>query len=261
VRYVVLIFAFFGLFLQANGQISPPGLDDTQAAAWGAVGFTQQAGKRWQSTFYIGAARESGSGNYSLLSKPAISVISLEQGYRFNDHWQLAGGISYRRQSMYEDTPARDMEREIRSEARYYARLYYRHSLGRINMTWSFRPEYRTYYGHHHAWDPVPVELRFRFKVQASIPFGNDDANQFVVGNEWLTATDHRVHAGETPHWTHYAFTEDRLTTYFRHTFKKPSVLVDVGLMYQVRPREGLITHLAFDLIFVNPFGAPAGGK
>jgi hypothetical protein len=260
VRYVALILLVFGLFLQVSGQVSPPGLDETRAAAWGAIGLTQQIGRRWQSTFYIGAARESASSNYSLLSKPAISVISLEQGYRFSDHWQLAAGISYRRQSMYEDNSPSDKRREIRGESRYYARLYYRHSLGRVNMTWSFRPEYRTFYGHHHAWDPVPVELRFRFKVQASIPLGNG-ANQFVVGNEWLTVTDHRVHTGETPHWTRYAFTEDRLTTYFRHTFKKPSIAIDAGLMYQVRPHEGLISHLAFDIIFVNPFGAPATGE
>ncbi|HMJ67512.1 MAG TPA: DUF2490 domain-containing protein [Cyclobacteriaceae bacterium] len=220
-----------------------------------AVGITQQLGTRWQSSFYIGGARQSNPDNYSFLGKSAIYVLDIQNAYRFNDRWQLAGCVSYRGQSRYrDDAPYLAGDPALRTEVRYYMRLYYRHKIKRTAFTWSLRPEYRTYFNHSDQWDPVPVELRLRFKVQAAFPLNSSRSNQIVVGNEWLSVTDHRVHTGEVPHWTHYEYTEDRLTTYFRHTFAKPSVIVDAGLMYQITAHNGLITHLAFDVIFVDPF-------
>lgn len=260
-RYLAVFLLFLGLFFEAAGQISPPGLDDTRAVIWGAAGFSQEIGTRWQTTFYVGAARQSNPDNYSALARPAIAVANLEQGYRFNERWQLSGCISYRSQNLYDDDPMAQGELSSRSERRYYMRLYYRHNIRRVAFNWSFRPEYRTYYNHHNHWDPVPQELRFRFKVTASVPLNTSGSNQFIMANEWLTTTDHRVHVGERAHWTPYSFSEDRLTTYFRHVFKRPSLIVDAGLMYQLRPHEGVITHMACDLIFVNPFGKPASGE
>jgi len=262
VRYVTLILLYFTAFLPVSAQISPPGLDDTRAVVWGAVGFSQQIGAKWQTTMYLGTSRESNPDSYSFFSKPAISVMDLNQTYSFNQHWQLAGCVSFRMQSRYEDDPPYDLnDPALRDEIRYYMRLFYRHKINRVSFAYSFRPEYRTYYNHSHPWDPVPQEFRFRLKAQVSIPLNPSGSNQFIVGNELLSATDHHVHNNERPRWTHYAYTEDRLTTYFRHTFNKPSLIVDLGFMYQMPAGEGLITHFAFDFIFLNPFGKPAPKK
>jgi hypothetical protein len=248
VRYSTLFLAFLGPFLNSFAQISPPGLDDTRASAWGAIGFTQRVGAKWQTSFYIGASRESNPDSYSLLTKPAISVVDINQQYRFNERWQLAACVSYRRQDRYDDDPPYLLNNPgLRDEIRYYMRLYYRQKINRVSFTYSFRPEYRTYFNHFHQWDPVPYEYRFRLKAQAAIPLNESSSNQLVVGNEILTVAQ--------PRFSSYKYTEDRITTYFRHSFSKPRLMADVGFMYQLLAGEGLITHFAFDLIFIDPFG------
>jgi hypothetical protein len=247
VRYVVLILLCFTAFSPAISQISPPGLDDTRAVAWGAIGFTQQIGARWQTTVYFGGSRESNPDNYSLLRKPAIEVLDFTQLYRFNGRWSLAGALSFRKQNRYHDAAPFDSEDPaLRDEIRYYMRLYYRHKIKRVSFIYSFRPEYRTYYDGHDRWSPVPYEFRFRLKAQASIGLNQSGSNQFVVGNEILSVAQ--------PHFSKYRYTEDRFTTYFRHTFTKPSLIFDAGFMYQFLAGEGLITHFAVDFIFVDPF-------
>lgn len=250
-RYAIAILLHFTAFLSAFAQISPPGLGDTRAAAWVAIGASQQLGPKWQSTLYVGASRESNPDNFSLFRKPAISVVDLSQLYRFNDHWSLAGCISYRKQNRYDhDPPYQSENPAVRNEARYYLRLFYRHKINRVSFTYSFRPEYRTYFNHSHHWSPVPYEYRLRLKAQATIPINASGSNQFIFGNEILSSAQ--------PHFSGYRYTEDRMTTYFRHIFSKPSIVVDAGLMYQFLAGAGLITHVAFDIIIVDPFRKPA---
>lgn len=260
-RYLTCSFLLSWSFSALFAQISPPGLDEARDAVWAAVGTTQQWRDHWQTTIYLGGSRQSPSGNFSLFNRFAIGVVNLEQGYRFNEHWQLSGCLTYRTQNIYNDDAPPATGIPTREEWRYYARLYYRHQVKRVGFNWSFRPEYRTFFSNSKGWDPVPQQLRIRFKVQASIPLNKSGTNQFIVANEWLTVTDHRIHTGENRHWTPYKFSEDRVTTYFRHTFKKPSLVFDAGLMYQLRPNENAIVHLAFDIIFVDPFGKGNGGS
>jgi hypothetical protein len=239
VRYVVLFVLHFTAFLPAFSQISPPGLEETRAVAWTAIGFTQQTGPRWQTTVYLGGSRESKPDNFSLLNRFAIGVLDVSELYRINKHWSVVAAVSFRKQGMYDQA-----EPEIRDEIRYYMRLYYRHSIKRISFAYSFRPEYRTYYTN----TDIPYQFRFRLKGQATVSLNSSGSNQFILGNEILSVAQ--------PHFSKYEYTEDRLTTYFRHTFKKPTLIVDGGVMYQFLAKEGLITHLAMDFIFVDPFGA-----
>lgn len=237
-RYVALILICFAAFLPAFSQISPPGLDDTRAVAWTAIGFSQQIGPRWQTTVYLGGSRESKRDNFSVLQRFAIGVLDFSGLYRVNSHWSIAGAVSFRKQGMYDrDDPG------IRNEIRYYTRLYFRHSIRKVSFTYSFRPEYRTYYSH----TDVPYEFRFRLKAQAAVPLNQSGSSQFILGNEVLSVAQ--------PNFSKYEYTEDRLTTYFRHTFKKPALIFDGGVMYQFLAGEGLIEHLAFDFIFLDPFG------
>jgi hypothetical protein len=246
----------------AFAQISPPGMDDTNAVAWGAVGITQQISKKWLITAYVGAARESDPNNWSLLHKPAIFVLNQETQYLFNDRWQLAICSSFRKQNRYiEEEPFTSSDPSLRNEARYYLRLYYRNTLGKMNITYSFRPELRFFYDTHwNHWSAAPEELRIRFKIQINIPLNAAKTNQFVFANEWLSATDEKRSGEGHLYWSTYNFTEDRFTTYLRHVIKKPSLIVDIGLMQQFKfskDKNDYIPHLAFDLIFQNPFGKP----
>jgi len=239
-------------------QISPPGLDDTNAAFWTAVGISQKISDRWSFAVYAGAARESNPDNYSLVLKPAIFVVNQETQYQFDQHWSLSLCASYRTQNRYEEeAPYDEATPEIRKEARYYSRLYFKEKTGRVGLTFSFRPEFRTYYAEHgHVWRPINEEMRFRLKGQASVPLNKSNTNQFIVANEVLSATDH-LKDNRAHHWTHYAFTEDRLSTYFRHTFSQPAIIMDLGVMHQIKSTGQYIPHLAFDLIFQNLLWKP----
>jgi len=249
VRYVTSFLLYFGAFLTASAQISPPGLDDTRGVLWGAVGFTQNLGPKWQTMVYAGASRESNPNNFSVLSKPAISVIDVSQLYRIDEHWSLSAAVSYREQNRYSDEPPYESkDPAIRDEIRYYMRVYYRHKVNRIALTYSFRPEFRTYHP-----SAILYEYRFRLKGQVAIPLNKTSSNQLIVGNEILTVAE--------PRFADYNYTEDRATIYFRHTFANPSLIADVGLMSQVLAGEGLITHVAFDFIFVDPFGKRSSKK
>jgi len=262
-RFFIPIFLLSEL---ASAQISPPGLDDTNVVLWGAVGFNQQLGQKWSVTAYVGGSRESNPNNLSVLHKQAIFVVNQETQYQFNSHWQLSFCSSLRFQNIYkEDAPYLSDDPDLRNEIRYYLRLYYRQTVGKIGLTYSFRPEYRGFYEPDWStWASRPVELRFRLKIQANVPLNSSKTNQFIIGNEWLSVTDDKRNSEGNLYWSTYAFTEDRVTTYFRHVFKKPSLIVDVGYMHQILVQQGkigYIGHFAFDLIFQNPFGKPSVTK
>jgi hypothetical protein len=249
-----LSISFFMMGHLVCGQISPPGLDDTNAAIWGAVGLNQTLSSKWSITIYAGASAESNPNNFKLLEKRAIMVFNQETLYKFNTHWQLAFCTSFRNQDRYEDEqPYTLSDPPLREELRYYMRVYYRQPIKKLLLVYSFRPELRSYYDHWHKWNPIPTELRFRFKITASYPLNASGSNQIIVGNEWLSATDH-IHSDEHYHWSKYSYTEDRFTTYFRHTFKKPSLIFDAGIMHQIKSDGQYIPHLAIDFIFQNPF-------
>ena len=254
---ILLIFGLTTFVSVAFGQISPPGIDGAKVVGWGAIGFNQQLSRKFSITVYAGGSRQSDPDNTRLARKAAIMVFNQETLYSFNSHWQLAFCNSIRIQDIYSDESPYDLEHPgIRNELRYYLRLFYRHSYKRLNFSYNFRPEYRNFYTSN--WDKwsTPMELRFRLKGQVNIPLNQSKSNQIIVANELLTVTDH-YNSGE---WSKYHFTEDRFSNYFRHTFSKPSVVVDLGIMHQFwKEKTGSHLHytayLAFDILFQNPFG------
>jgi hypothetical protein len=259
-QLIVLAGIFYMPFLHA--QISPPGMDDTNAVTWGAAGISQQVGKKWAVKVYAGTARESDPDNWSFLHKQAILVVNQETQYRFNKKWQLALCSSLRKQNRYmAEEPYTASDPSLRDELRYYLRLYYRTTAGKFNIAYSLRPELRFFYdnrGNH--WSSSPEEFRLRFKIQASMPLNNDKSNQVIVTNEWLGAMDEKRNSEGELRWSRYVFTEDRLTMYWRHVFKNMRLIFDIGIMHQVKfadKQVEYIPHLAFDFICLNPFGIP----
>jgi len=245
----------------SRAQISPPGLDGARVVTWGALGFNQKLSSRWSVTGYVGGSRQSDPDSYNTMKKGGILVIDQATMYAFNPTWQLAFCTSFRSQGVYEEEqPYEKQDPGVRDELRYYLRLYYKRQTGRVAWTYSFRPEYRTFYTTNWERWSTPLELRFRLKAQAAIALNASKSNQVILANEILTAVDEYETVTDTHgRWSAYHFTEDRFTNYFRHTFKKPAVVLDAGLMHQVwKDKENnahYTMYLALDLLFQNPFG------
>ena len=248
-----LLIAAVAVSMQVRGQISPPGLDDTKVAFWSAIGVSQKLSDRFNLSVYIGQARQSDPDNFAFIKKQAIYVLNQETTLRVSNSFAMSFCASYRIQNRYDDeTPYSPADPETRNEERYYLRFYYYEKIGNTKLTFSFRPELRLYSSaHHESWVPTDEELRFRLKGQAAVPLGNPD-NQFILANEILSTTDHEKKDMQT-HWTAFGFTEDRLSTYFRHTAGK--VITDIGLMHQIGFDGDYILHLAVDVILTDPFG------
>jgi hypothetical protein len=242
--------------MPACAQLSPPGLDGAKLVSWGAIGFNQQFSKKLSTTIYGGGSSQSDPDNLSTFKKPAIFVLNQETLYQISEHWQIAYCTSVRSQFVYEDdAPYGKEDPPWRKEIRHYMRLFYRYQEGKASWAYSFRPEYRTFYTP--TGDPwaTPVQVRLRLKIQVNIPLNESRTNLFIVANEWLGATSENSQS----QWSSFEFTEDRLSTFFRHVFKKPHVFLDLGMMHQLWKDKGkkleYTTYLSFDLLFQNPFG------
>jgi len=242
-------------------QLSPPGLDDTHVVLWGAVGINQAIGKKWSNQSYIGGSRFSDPNNDAVLKKQAIYVIEQQTYRQFGRNWQLGFCVSVRGQNMYsDDPPYEDATPALRREIRYYLRLFYRHQIGRFSFAYSLRPEWRNFYSP--DWSNFyssPRALRYRAKAQAGLTLGESKSNSIILANEFLFINVEQRQATGNLVWSNLAFSEDRVSTYYRHTFKKPAMVVDIGMMQQLNFKGATVTndyvHFAFDVIFMNPFG------
>jgi hypothetical protein len=257
VRISSILIIFAGLTAtHAIAQLSPPGLDGAKLVSWGAIGFNQQFSKKFSTTIYVGGSAQSDPDNLSTFKKPAIFVLNQETLYQIDSRWQVAFCTSLRQQFVYEEDPPYSFEEPPwRREIRYYLRLFHRYQKGKMLWTFSFRPEYRTFFTPEGDPWSSPLQVRLRVKIQASIPLNESKTNSFVIANEWLGATSENSQL----HWSSFEFTEDRLSTFFRHAFKKPKVFLDLGMMHQLwkddRKDLQYTTYLSFDLLFQNPFG------
>lgn len=257
IRFLSRVMLFFSVVTSAAyGQLSPPGLDGARLVSWGAIGASQQFSRKISTTIYAGGSSQSDPDNFSTFRKPAIFILNQETLYQFNATWQLALCTSLRWQFVYDEAaPYTAEDPPWRKEIRHYLRLFYRQQKGKLSWTYSFRPEYRTFFTPDgDAWSS-PVQIRLRAKIQVNIPLNQSRSNALVVANEWLGATSENAQLK----WSSFQFTEDRLGTFFRHTFTKPRVFLDLGLMHQLwedsEQKLEYTTYLSFDLLFVNPLG------
>jgi hypothetical protein len=261
--FIVLVVILLFQPNQGVAQISPPGLDNTHVVLFGAVAINQSFGKKWFNQSYIGGSRFSDPNNSQILKKQAIYVIEQQTYRQFGKHWQLALCFSYRGQNMYTDQPPYDYEiPSVRRELRYYLRLFYRHQKGRFSFAYSLRPEWRNFYAP--DWSNFyasPKALRYRAKAQAGIAFGSSKSNSFILSNELLYVQQELRQPSGGLTWTSVSLSENRIATYYRHAFKKPAIMLDVGMMQQLNFKNGSFTadyvHFAFDIVFMDPLGKP----
>ncbi|MGC4021686.1 MAG: hypothetical protein QM734_06960 [Cyclobacteriaceae bacterium] len=123
-----------------------------------------------------------------------------------------------------------------------------------------FRPEWRNFYSP--DWSNFyssPKALRYRAKAQAGLALGDSKKSSIILANEFLFVEVEQRQSNGGLSWTPYSFSEDRISTYYRHSLKKPAIIVDVGLMQQLNFKNSMLVndfvHVAFDVIFINPFG------
>jgi len=256
---VVLIFVVHSLPITA--QLSPPGLDNTNTVLWTALGINQNIGTKWFNQSYIGFSRCSDPNNNALLSKQAIYVVEQQTYRKFGSHWQLGFCLSLRGQNMYSDDPPYESENPaLRREIRYYLRLFYRHQYHRFSFAYSLRPEWRNFYNPDWSnYYSSPKALRYRIKGQVGFAVGQSKKGSIILANELLfVQQEQRQPTGDLT-WSQLTWTEDRIATYYRYTLPKKRMVVDIGMMQQLNFKNGSFVsnfvHLAFDVLFIDPFG------
>lgn len=259
--YCYVFFLVAEMPVPLRAQISPPGLDDTHMVLWGVVAIHQSLGEKWFNQSYAGLSRFSDPSNSSVLKRQAIYVVEQQTYRKWGKHWQLGFCLSLRGQNMYTDSPPYDSDIPgIRREIRYYLRLFYRHQLGPFSMAYSLRPEWRNFYDP--TWSRFyqsPQAMRYRVKMQAGIPLNKTKSSSFILTNELLFVQAQQRQPNDDLCWTPFAQSEDRICTYFRHTFEKKKIAFDVGIMQQLNFSYGKFlndfVHFAFDVTFIDPFG------
>lgn len=227
---------------------------------WTALGIDYKLSSRWASMTDLGYGCHSDPDNTQLFKRQGLNVLTQDFIYHINSHWRVAISGGYWRRNAYQDQApynARNFPYEFRNELRPYQRLYYKLNIGQVKITNTFRIDERFYFtqNFHDAWT-TPFEFRARYMLDGRRPFTKDKQNWVIVNDEVLTAIDER--AGGS--WSDYQLTENRLSLYYRHTFTKQRVDIDLGLMHQYwRERPGasnfnVSCNIMFDVILHDPF-------
>lgn len=227
---------------------------------WTALGIDYKLSPHWTSMTDLGYGCHSDPDNTQLFKRQGLNVLTQDFIYHINDHWRVAVSGGYWRRNAYQDAApynSRNFPYEFRNELRPYQRLYYKLNIGQVKITNTFRIDERFYFTQdfHDPWT-TPFEFRARYMLDGRRPFTKDKQNWVIVNDEVLTAIDQR----SSGTWSEYQFTENRFSLYYRHTFTKQRVDIDLGLMHQYwRERPGasnfnISYNIMFDIILHDPF-------
>ncbi|KOS07708.1 hypothetical protein AM493_17900 [Flavobacterium akiainvivens] len=235
-----------------KGQISPPGLGDTNTAVWTALGVKEQLDSLNAITVYAGMGRISGPGSDNPLDKPSIGVLNAEVYHTLSTHFKYSYAMSYRRQSQYTDAYPYHLEHPaIKQEFRAYGRLAYSfkgNNGGKYSLT--LRQEVREFFAPDFNAQSYELQLRTRVKAGVWMPLGND-------GNG-LTGTAEALFsiADEHGSWGNYEYKESRFCLYYTYV-PVPRMVVDVGYMNDLMGYGHHIAdanYLAVDVVLVDVF-------
>lgn len=240
-----------------KAQIAPPGLNNTNVAAWFAFGLKQNidtAGKV-QSTTFVGWE---GIGNPTYnnpFQKTGIFMLSEEVSHRFLKNWQYAFGFIYMRQNFYNTTkPYDNLTPYVRQEFRLYGKFAYTYSTSRINFTTNITPEFRKFYDPNFKHWRESVQLRTRLKFHLQLNLTKDKQHRLTASTELFFTASKLIVPSKT--WK----TMDYKETYFylAYTFapKKTPFLFSLGYMNDLigKQKAYSIHYFGFDVIWMNPF-------
>lgn len=254
-RFLALLFMFSIGILSCTAQISPPGLGTTQTAFWSAVGVKQKLDTRNSSVTYIGIGRISDpEGDADPFKKQAILVLNEEIYHKINSNWQYSYALSYRRQDQYEhERPYRAETPSIQQEFRSYGRISYTAAVGEVKVKSTLRQEVKKFYTPDFGEVEDGLQLRSRFKTQATVALDGDHENSLLGSAEALFSISDDNMQG----WGDYEYKESRFCLYYSYTPHTIPVVFDVGYMNDLAGHGHHLkdsNYLAVDIILENVF-------
>jgi hypothetical protein len=239
--------------LACHAQVTPPGLGKLNTANWFAVGLKQDlnhAGALTSTTFF-GMGRTSNPDNLNPFERPAIYVVNQEIAYRFATHWQYAGAVSYRSQTLYESYVPYEVASPARKqELRVYGKYSYLTTYKQVNLEATVRPEWRMFYNPDLTRYKQPTQFRSRVKLKAVVNLDHSNRHRVIAGAEALFA------ASTYKQLDKLAYTESRFSIYYSITLPGQKITLDVGYMNNLIGKHVSkdVHYLAIDVILKNIF-------
>lgn len=252
----ILIGLLVLLLQNSSAQISPPGLGIGKTASWYAFAVRQDIGaaKKWKTVTYVGIGMKSNPDNFNPVQKPALLVFNQEFYYCFKKSWYTSFATSYRRQNEYiKTTPYSLAQPGIQQEFRLYGRGFYRFKIGRVQLSPSFRQEFRMFYDPDFSPMPKDMQLRSRVRLQAIVPLNKKQSQWLTFASETFFATSKQAHSNT---WSKFEYSENRFTVYYSVFVPEAVLIFDFGYMNNlVGTKSSLYDahYLAIDIIFENP--------
>lgn len=246
--FVSLIFS-----ITAFGQLTPPGLGETETAFWSAAGVSQKLDEKNTSKTYVGSGYISGKGSINPFNAPSIIVLNQEFYHKLNSNWQYSYALSYRRQHEYDEAFEASEEIGIKQEFRVYGRIGYTYHFGSLKWSATLRQEVRKFYTDDFANVPDALQLRTRLKTQLTLPLDAGGRNSIIGSAEVLFAVANDTNQG----WNKPDYKESRFCLYYSYSPKDHSVTFDVGYMNDVigyGSNTADVSYLAMDIIIKDPF-------
>jgi hypothetical protein len=249
VHFILIASLFY--FANANAQLSPPGLGDTNEAFWSAIGVRQKIAKNTTSVTYVGEGRISGPASHDFIKEQSIMVVNEEVFHSINYNWKYSYALSYRRQHEYGDTEQQAIA--IQQEFRIYGRLSHTLTIGRAKWKNTLRQEARKFYTSDFNSVEDIFQLRTRMKTQLSVPLGSGNVNKLTGSAEALFAISDERAGG----WGNLSYKESRFCFYYSCTPGSLPVTFDIGYMNDLMGYGHDVSdasYLAFDVILNDPF-------
>ncbi|MBK9765163.1 MAG: DUF2490 domain-containing protein [Flavobacteriales bacterium] len=241
----------------ANGQSSPPGLGRGHTATWFAVGVEQQLDtlEKMHWVGYVGLGRKSDPNDYIPYHSQAILVVNQEFYHQFRRHWQYSLAVSYREQDEYAArAPYDHVDPSMKQEFRVYGRYSYLLNRTKWKFAATLRQEARKFYMlDFQPWEE-DLQLRTRFRLQATWHLDQHKNTKLIISSEQLFATSREAH---TQNSARLRYTESRFCLFLSSRPGDLPFVFSVGYMNNLLGRTTLQTvhYLALSAVWQNPFG------
>lgn len=249
------LFFFTIIFcIQSSAQITPPGLGETNAAAWIAIGVKQQmnTSNSLISTTYAGIGRVSTPNNYNLMEKASIYVINEEISHQFLPHWKYSLAASYRWQDKYESfAPYSHATPYARQEIRLYGRYSYLSNTGNLSFSTTIRPELRFFYNPDFSAYSKNEQFRSRFREKMTWNLNSLKHQKLIATVEFLFAVN------KDEKWEKFSYNDTRFCIFYSIN-PTENLTFDMGYMNDLIGKDFSkdVHYLSVDLILKNPFGS-----
>lgn len=247
---------FLGAFLfplLGLTQIVPPGLGKTPMAGWVAFGVQHKMDTikngGWTSSSYVGIGRKSNPDSYNLLEKPSIFILNQEFKHRFYSNWEYILAVSYRTQFNHADVePFEKLDPAFKQEFRFYGRLYYVFKTDFVNITPTFRPEFRKFFTPNFRNYTENMQIRTRFRIKLDFPLTKDKNHRLILLSEQLLSTSQ---SNETRKFSKYKYGDSRFSIYYSTSLKNAPFTLNIGYMNNLIGTKNPFPahHIAFDIV------------